>query len=321
MGDQRHRIVIVGTGLVGSTFAYTLLLRELAEEIVLIDKNRAKAEGDALDLNHGIPLARPARIWAGDYPDCAGADIVVIAAGVAQRPGETRIDLLRRNVDVLREVLGHVVRHTERAILLVATNPVDVLSYAAWKLSGFPPERVIGSGTLLDSARFRYMIGTRLGVDPRSVHAYIVGEHGDTEVPVWSLATVGGVPVAAQTARDGTAGLPGGGLGPEEREAVFVSVRDAAYHIIAAKGATYYAIALALERICRSILRDERSVLTVSTLVRGEYGIDDVYLGLPAIVGRAGVEGRVHLPLAEDEVAALRRSAETLKGLIRSLAL
>lgn len=307
-----NRVVVVGAGLVGATFAYTLQLRGLADEIVLIDKNVAKARGDALDMNHGLPFAGPRRIWAGDYADCREAEIVVIAAGVNQRPGETRRDLLSRNVTVFREIIASIRAHTDRAVLVVATNPVDVLSYAAWKLSGLPPEQVIGSGTLLDTARFRYLIGRHLQVDPRSVHALVLGEHGDSEVPIWSLANVAGVNLAAYQG--------GGRLTAEERQCISEDTRTAAYSIIDAKGATYYAIALALHRLCEAILRNEGSVLTVSTLARGRYGLpNDVYIGLPAVVGRTGVREVIELPLSPAEQADLGRSAALLQELSAAL--
>ncbi|PZN12804.1 MAG: L-lactate dehydrogenase [Bacillota bacterium] len=303
-----YRLGVVGCGAVGSTFAYTALIRGLAQELVLIDINRDKALGDALDMSHGAPFVPPCRVVAGDYPDLAGCQVVVIAAGVAQRPGETRLQLLQRNAQVMAEVVPAIVRHAPDAILLVATNPVDILAYQAHKISGLPVERVVGSGTLLDTARFRYRIGQELGIHPRSVHAYIIGEHGDSEVPVWSGTTVAGSPLGDK---------PPLGLTPEQRKAIFVETRDAAYRIIAAKGATYYAIALALARICEAILGDENSVLTVSTLVP-QYG---VYMGMPCVVGRHGARGPLPLTLRPEEQQALDRSAAILKETIQALGL
>ena len=306
------RVGIVGTGLVGSTIAYTLLVRGPHCELVLVDVNRAKAEGDAMDLNHGIPLAAPMPIRAGEYGELRDADVVVIAAGVAQRPGETRLALLRRNAQVIRDVVERVIAVAPGAVLLVVTNPVDVLSYIAYRHSGLPAARVVGSGTLLDTLRLRYLLGQRFGVDPRSVHAYIIGEHGDSEIAVWSLANIAGVRLSELGgARDGTLS--------RDLEAVLEQVRTAAYAIIERKGATYYAVALAVARILESILYDQRSVLTVSTLVNGPYGIDDVYLGLPCVVGRRGVERIIELPLAPEELAALRRSADILRQAAREV--
>ncbi len=303
---QTSKIVLIGSGVVGSTFAYTVLLMGLAHELVIIDVNRDKAEGDVLDLNHGLMLAHPMKIKVGDYADCAGADIVVITAGAAQRPGESRTDLLQRNISIFGPIVEQVVTHCRKGILLVAANPVDVLSQVALKRSGWPAHRVIGSGTLLDSSRFRYLVGERLGVDPRSVHGVIVGEHGDSEVPVWSGLNVAGV---------GPGDTPPGSrwhLTEEDKRVIYEATRGAAGQIIAKKGATYYAIALALARICDAILRDQHSVLPVSVFAQ-EYG---VYLGLPAVIGRSGVEEVIVIPLSEEERGLLQASAAKLRGLL-----
>ncbi|MDF2924056.1 MAG: ldh [Paenibacillaceae bacterium] len=295
------RIAVIGTGAVGSTTAYTLLLHKRMSELVLIDVNKDKARGDALDMNHGLPFVGNVRVWAGDYPDCKDADIIVVTAGAAQKPGETRQDLLLRNVKIFESIIENVTKYNNSGILLIATNPVDVLSYFSWKKSGWPANRVIGSGTLLDSARFRYLIAEELAIDPRSVHAHIIGEHGDTELPVWSRANVAGIQVD---------------LSEEKQAEIFKDTKDAAYEIINAKGATFYAIALALDRICAAILRNESSVLTVSTLLDGTYGVDDVYLGIPCIVDHSGVRRVLDLELNDKEQELLRKSAQTLKGLI-----
>lgn len=295
------RIVVIGTGAVGSTTAYTLLLHKRMSELVLIDVNKDKAHGDALDMNHGLPFVGNIRVWAGDYSDCKDADIIVITAGAAQKPGETRMDLLKRNVKIFESIIENVTQYNQNGILLIATNPVDVLSYFSWKKSGWPANRVIGSGTLLDSARFRYLIADELQIDPRSVHAHIIGEHGDSELPVWSHANVAGVQVD---------------LPEEKRDAIFKDTKEAAYQIINAKGATFYAIALALDRICAAILRNESSVLTVSTLLEGKYGVDDVYLGVPCIVDHTGVRRILELELNDKEIELLRSSAKTLRDQI-----
>jgi L-lactate dehydrogenase len=309
-----RKVAVVGTGLVGSTFAYALLLNGLGGEIVLLDLNRQRAEGEAMDLNHAAPLSNPVRVWAGDYPDLAGADVVVVAAGTAQRSGETRLDLVKRNAAIFRDIIPRIVAHNQTGILLIATNPVDVLSYVAWKASGFPSPRVIGSGTILDTARFRYLLGERLDVDPRSVHAYIIGEHGDSEVPVWSLANLAGMRLNEFCSRERLK------LSPEDRERIFQQTRDAAYEIIQRKGATYYAVAVGLLRIVESILRDQHTVFSVSSLVPGYYGIEDVYLSLPAVIGQGGVERVLHLPLSEQETAALCQSAAVLRGVLDEVA-
>lgn len=306
------KVGIVGTGLVGSTLAYTLLVRGPRCELVLVDINRAKAEGDAMDLNHGIPLAAPMPIRAGGYEDLAGSDVIVIAAGVAQRPGETRLELLARNAGVVTEVVRQSLTHAPGAVILVVTNPVDVLSYVAYRRSGLPAHRVLGSGTLLDTMRLRYLLGQHFQCDPRSVHAYVIGEHGDSEIPVWSLANIAGVRLGE------LAGAERPRL-QEALDAIFEQVRRAAYEIIQRKGATYYAIALAVARILESILYDQHSVLTVSTLLSRWNGIDDVYLGVPCVVGRRGVERIVELPLAPQELEALRRSAAILKEAARQV--
>lgn len=304
--SKKTRIVVIGTGAVGSTTAYTLLLRERMDELVLIDANKEKAEGDALDMNHGQPFLGQVKVWAGTYEDCREADIIIITAGAAQRPGESRIDLLKRNVAIFESITTQVLEHNTDGILLIASNPVDIMSYFTWKKSGWPVERVIGSGTLLDSARFRYLIGDKLKIDPRSVHAHIVGEHGDSEVPLWSLANIAGTELH---------------LDEEDRQEIFTNTRDAAYQIIEAKGATYYAIALALDRICTAILRNEASVLNVSTLLHDYHGIDDVYMGVPCIVDRSGVREVLPLHINYNEKQLLHKSADKLKGLIQSIAL
>ncbi len=307
------RVAVVGVGNVGATFAYALLLSGLATEIVLIDVNRARAEGEAMDLNHAVPFARPTRIWAGDYTDCGGAAVTVIAAGAAQKPGETRLDLVKKNVAIFGQIVPEVARYNPNGILLIATNPVDVLTYATWKLSGLPAQRVIGSGTILDTARFRYLLSQHFGVDPRSVHAHVIGEHGDSEVPVWSLANIAGMRLPAFCAAHG--------LVHEQAtmDDIFRQTRDAAYHIIERKGATYYAVAAGLMRIVEAILRDQSTVLSVSSLIEDYYGISDVCLSLPTVVDRGGVERVLRLELSPEEVEGLRQSAQVLKATLAQL--
>lgn len=303
-GAKKTRIVVIGVGAVGATTAYTLLLRERMDELVLIDSNHEKAIGDALDMNHGLPFLGKAKVWAGTYEDCREADVIVITAGAAQRPGEERIDLLKRNVAIYESMINDVLKYNNDGILLIATNPVDIMSYYTWKKCGWPVQRVIGSGTLLDSARFRYLIGNKLSIDPRSVHAHIVGEHGDSELPLWSLANIAGTELT---------------LSEKEQEEIFVNTRDAAYRIIETKGATYYAIALALDRICTAILKNEASVLNVSTLLTNYHGVNNVYLGVPCIVDRSGVREVLPLVINDAEKKLLNISADKLKGLIQSM--
>lgn len=316
MSQEIHRPVrvsIVGAGNVGATFAYTLLLSGLASEIVIIDANKKKAEGEAMDLNHAVPLIQPGRVWVGDYADCAGSVVTVITAGAAQKPGETRLDLAARNADIFREIVPQVVENNPEGIILVATNPVDVLSYATWKISGLPKERVLGSGTILDTARFRFMLSQHFGVDPRSVHAYIIGEHGDSEVPVWSIANIAGMrfPVFCEQM--------GVGCDSEHLNRIFEQTRDAAYQIIERKGATYYAVATGILRIVEAILRDQGTVLSVSSYIDNYYGISDVFLSLPTVIDRAGVERILRLKLDEKEEEGLRNSAQVLQNLARKM--
>ncbi len=301
---KKTKIVVIGVGAVGSTTAYTLLLRHRMDELVLIDANPDKAVGDALDMNHGMPFVGRTKVWAGTYEDCRDADIMIISAGSAQKPGETRVELLKRNIGIYDSIISEISKYNQDGILLIATNPVDIMSYFSWKKSSWPVERVIGSGTLLDSARFRYLIGQQLNIDPRSVHAHIVGEHGDSELPLWSLANIAGTDLD---------------LGEDVKEDIFTNTRDAAYQIINTKGATYYAIALALDRICTAILRDEGAVLNISTLLTDYHGISDVYLGVPSVVDRSGVREVLQLDISPQEEELLRQSANKMKELIRSV--
>ena len=302
-------------GNVGATFAYALLFSGLAAEIVLVDVNRAKADGEAMDLNHTVPFTYPTKIWAGDYSDCAGATVTVLAAGAAQKPGETRLDLIKKNAAIWREIVPQVVEHNPEGILLIATNPVDVLTYAAWKLSGLPPGRVIGSGTILDTSRFRYLLSQHFGVDARSMHAYIIGEHGDSEVPVWSSANIAGMRLADFCKAQGRP------YDQQAMEDIFVQTRDAAYRIIERKGATYYAVAAGLMRITQAVLRDQSTVLSISSLIADYYGMTDVCFSLPTVIDRGGVDKVLRLELSAQEVEKLRHSAEVLKATLNQLEL
>ncbi len=313
--ERSGRIVIIGAGLVGSTFAYSLMINGLVSEIVMLDVNQERLEGEVMDLNHGIAFVRPVQVRMGTYSDCKDADLIVIAAGSNQKPGETRIDLLTRNTEIFRAIIDQIKASGSNSILLIATNPVDIMTYITYKLSGFQSNRVIGSGTVLDSARFRFLLSHHCHVDPSNVHAYIIGEHGDTEVPVWSLANIAGLrftdfcPVCG---RD---------CGSMPKDMIFNDVKNAAYKIIKGKGATYYAIGLALVQIAESILRDEYSVLTVSSLLNGEYGLEDVCLSLPSIVCRQGIQKKISLSLSSEELEGLRHSANTLKAIQAQLKL
>jgi L-lactate dehydrogenase len=303
---RKTRIVVVGAGFVGSTYAYALLGARLVDEIVLIDANAQKAEGEAMDLNHAMAFSPPMRIWAGTYDDCKDADVVVVTAGSNQKPDETRLDLLARNASILRDICGSVMRSGFGGIMVIASNPVDVMTYVSWKCSGLPAERVIGSGTILDTARFRFLLGEYFDVDARNVHANIIGEHGDTELPVWSHADISGVLVTELAERDPR-------YSRDDLEHIFEEVRDAAYKIIQRKGATYYAIGAGLLRLTQGIVRNENAILTVSALLNGQYGQDDVYIGVPAVVNRDGIREVLELDLSADERAKFAHSAEVLK--------
>ena len=311
-----NKVAIVGAGQVGSTTAFALLDSGLVSDLALIDINTVKAGGEALDLAHGIPLCPPADVVCGDYDACTGADIVVISAGVNQKKGESRIDLTRRNVAVFRDVVPRIAHSAPDAILLVATNPVDILTFEALRLSRFERERVIGSGTVLDTSRLRYLLSRHTGVDARNVHTYVLGEHGDSELPVWSLTRIAGM-----TMDQFCENCPGcqGRLSQIARDEFDEQVRHVAYTIIEKKGATYYAVALAIRRIVEAILRDERSILTVSTLLQGQYGLENVCLSLPAIVGARGAERAMQVPLDMQELDALRMSHKILSGILNEL--
>lgn len=307
------KVTVIGAGFVGSTTAYTLMLSGLISEIVLIDINTEKAEGEVMDMNHGMPFVRPVKIYRGDYKDCAGSDIVIITAGANQKEGETRIDLVKKNTAVFKSIVGEVVKYSSDSILLVVTNPVDILTYVTYRISGFPRNKVIGSGTVLDSARFRYLIGNHVGVDTRNVHAYILGEHGDTEVATWSLANIAGIPMdkfceECHQCKDNLS-----------RNEIYESVKNAAYEIIRKKGATYYAVALAVRRIVETIVRNENSILTVSSLLEGQYGLTDVCLSVPTIVNKDGIDTILNVPLSDKELELLRKSGDSLKEIIKSL--
>ncbi|OJX47440.1 MAG: L-lactate dehydrogenase [Chloroflexi bacterium 44-23] len=310
-----NKVAIIGAGNVGATLAYGLLLSGLATEIVLIDQNSLKAEGEAMDLNHAVPLTKPTRIYAGTYRDCEGAAITIITAGAAQKPGETRIDLAAKNTKIFQNINEEIVKHNPQGLILVATNPVDVLTYASIKFSGLPAKRVFGSGTILDTARFRYLLSQKFDVDPRSVHAFIIGEHGDSEVPVWSLANIAGMRLE-DYCKENRMNCSG-----EELEEIFRKTRDAAYHIIERKGATFYAIGTGLVRIVEAILRDQNTVLSVSSLINDYYGISEICYSLPTVIDRGGVEHVIRLNLSDTEQEGMRKSAQVLQTTILQLGL
>ncbi len=312
-----HKVTVIGAGFVGSTTAYTLMLSGLFSELVLIDINETKAKGEAMDLNHGLPFAKPVRIYQGSYKDSKDSDLIIITAGANQKEGETRIDLVHKNTEVFKSIISEVIKYNrpDDSLLLVVTNPVDILTYVTWKLSGFPASRVLGSGTVLDTARFRYLIGEHVGVDTRNVHGYILGEHGDSELPAWSLTSIAGMPMDAycrscHKCSDNA-----------EMNQIFSQVKNSAYEIIKSKGATYFAVALAVQRISEAIMRDEHSILTVSSIMQGAYGLDDVALSVPTLVDRNGINKIIEVPITPKEQSLLQRSADTLKEIIRELRL
>lgn len=311
---MKDKIVIIGAGLVGSTSAYAIMNWGLASEIVLLDLNEDRAEGEAMDLSHGAAFTKPVKIKRGSYEECKDAKIVIISAGANQNPGETRLDLVKKNTEIFKSIVPKIIEHTTDAILLVVTNPVDILTYVTMKISGLSSKQVMGSGTVLDTSRFRYLLSEHCHVNPRNIHAYILGEHGDHEVTAWSLTTVAGVKFDDYCVFCGNTCKDTG-----FREDISKKVRNAAYEIIDRKGATYYAVGLGVARIVESILRDEHSILTVSTALNGEYGIKDVALSLPAIVGAKGIERVLDLDLAPVEEEQLLEAGKILHEIIKDL--
>jgi L-lactate dehydrogenase len=309
-----RKVVIVGAGAVGSTFAYALAQKGLADEIDLIDANRDLAEGQVLDLAHGLPFYPPVQIRVGQKQDYADAQVIVITAGARQAPGETRLALLQKNATIITSIVDEIVSQESQAVIVVVSNPVDILTYVALKRSDWPKGRLIGSGTVLDSSRFRYLLSQHCGVDVGNVHAYFLGEHGDSEFPAWSMTHIAGVsmddycPICNRCKN-----------WQRERERIVKTVKESAYHIINYKGATYFAIGMALVRIAGTILQDQRSVLPVSTLLEGEYGITDVCLGVPCVVGQGGVRQIVEAPLLPGEKELLLKSASILQGALKEL--
>ena len=302
-----RKVAVIGTGFVGSASAFALMQSGLFSEMVLLDVDHKKAEGEAMDISHGEAYARPMKIYAGTYDDIADASIIIITAGANQKPGETRLDLVQKNVGIFKTIIPEIAKRNYQGILLIVANPVDILTYTALKLSGLPENRVIGSGTVLDTGRFREILGEHLGVDSRSVHAFIIGEHGDSELAVWSTANVAGVPI------NKFCELRGHFNHQEAMQRIAHDVKNAAYEIIERKKATYYGIAMAVKRICEAIVRDEKSVLPVSNMMHGAYGIEGITLSMPAIVGKNGVELQMPISLDGHEALALKASADLLK--------
>ena len=310
-----QKAAVVGCGFVGASIAFRLMQMGLFSELVLIDANQEKAEGEAMDLSHGRPFAHTMKIYAGNYSDVEDCAVVIVTAGTSQKPGETRTALVGRNVEILRSILGSMEKLAFEGILLIVSNPVDILTYAAWRLSGLPKERVIGSGTVLDTARFRYLLSEHLHVDSGSVHAMIIGEHGDSELAVWSGANVAGIEI------NHFCEMRGYFEHRREMERIYCRVRDSAYEIIEKKGATYYGVAMAVGRICESIIRDQHAVLPVSGLLCGEYGLDNICISVPTIVGSQGLEKIIEIPLNQEEMAQLKQSAGEIRKIIGEIGL
>lgn len=311
--DNERKCAIIGCGYVGATAAFSLMKSGLFTEIVLIDKDEKKAYGEAMDLLHAVPFNAPTEIYSGSYEDISNADIIVIAAGANQRPGQTRLDLVRTNVRITESIMAVVARYNDHGIILMVSNPVDILTYVAIKSSGIDPSRVIGSGTVLDTARLKALLGKHLGVDARNVHSFILGEHGDSEIAVWSSANVSGIDLLE------FCGANCNDCAIETLQGLHRQVTTSAYRIIEAKGVTNYAIAEAVCRICSAIIRDENAILPVSVLVDGHYGLNDVCLGLPCIVGGRGVSRILDVPLDAQESVMLRRSAEALSQILSEI--
>lgn len=308
-----RKIAVIGCGFVGSASAFALMQSKLFSEIVLIDADHAKAEGEAMDISHGIPFVGNMKIYAGTYDDIVDAAIIVITAGAGQKPGETRLDLVHKNLNIFKSIIPEIAKRECRGILLVVANPVDILTYAAIKLSGFPEHRVIGSGTVLDTARLKYQLGEHLSVDSKSVHAFIIGEHGDSEIAAWSLANISGIPL------NDFCELRGHTDHQRNMDRIAEEVKNAAYEIIKKKRATYYGIAMTVKRICEAITRDEKPILPVSNYIDGEYGLHDIVLSMPAVVGASGIEYQVPIKINETETEQLKASAATLRSVIDKL--
>ena len=308
-----RKAAVIGCGFVGSATAFTLMQSRLFSELVLLDVNMEKADGEAKDIAHGIPFAGQMKIYAGTYDDAADAAIIIITAGANQKPGGTRLDLVQKNTAIYQSIIPEIVKRDFGGILLIVSNPVDILTYVALKLSGLPEKRVLGSGTVLDTARLKYALGEHLGVDSRSVHSFIIGEHGDSEIAAWSSTNVSGIPL------NEFCEMRGHFNHDAAMDAIAEKVKNSAYEIISKKQATYYGIAMSVKRICECIVRNERSILPVSAMMHGEYGIEDITLSMPAIVGIGGVETHVPIALSEEEAEKLVESAKKLKEVAKGL--
>ncbi|MCI7380961.1 MAG: L-lactate dehydrogenase [Hungatella hathewayi] len=310
-----QKAAIIGCGFVGTSIAFSLVQKGIFSELVLIDANEKKAEGEAMDLSHGLPFTKPMEIRAGSYEDITDCAMIIITAGANQKPGETRLDLVHKNVEIYKGIIPKIVEKNQEATLLIVSNPVDIMTYVALKLSGYPRHKVIGSGTVLDTARLKYLLSRHLDVDSRSIHAFIIGEHGDSELAVWSAANVSGIPL------NHFCELRGYFDHMESMDRIYQSVRDSAYEIIEKKGATYYGVAMAVCRIAESVIRNEHSIMPISVYLDGLYGLHDICLSIPTVVGQEGAEKVLDIPLDLMEMGKLVYSAEELKKIIGELEL
>lgn len=313
MKNNPKKAAIIGCGFVGAATAFTLMQSKLFSELVLLDANHDKAVGEAEDIGHGIPFAGEMDIYAGSYDDIADCSMIIITAGANQKPNETRLDLVQKNVAIYKDILSEITRRNYEGILLVVSNPVDILTYVAQKLSGLPEYRVIGSGTVLDTARLKYALSQQLDVDSRNIHSFIIGEHGDSEIVAWSSTNISGVPLDQFLEMRGH-------MHPDmDKQEIAEKVKNSAYDIIAKKDATYYGIAMSVRRICECMIRDEKSILPISTSMHGNFGIEDVCLSMPTILSAEGMETHIPIKLNETERENLKQSADTLKHILAGL--
>jgi L-lactate dehydrogenase len=313
MSSTKSKIAIIGTGFVGSSIAFAMSLNQLANEMVLIDVNNEKASGEAMDINHGLPFLGQMSVYAGDYSDCANCDVIVITAGANRKPGETRLDLAKKNVSIMKEITANIMKHYTSGVILVVSNPVDVITYMVQKWSGLPNGKVLGTGTVLDSSRFRYLLSERFNVDVRNIHGYIIGEHGDSQLPAWSATHIAGKPIVEYFSSSENP------FTVEERATILEDVKKAGAEIIKKKGATYYAIAVTVTTIIETILKNQNTIRTVSTVMKGMYGIEDVALSLPSVIDSSGVIDIIELKLTQEEQAALQYSAEQVKLILNEV--
>ena len=313
MKNNPKKAAVSGCGFVGAATAFTLMQSKLFSELVLLDANHDKAVGEAEDIGHGIPFAGEMDIYAGDYDDIADCSIIIVTAGANQKPNETRLDLVQKNVAIYKSIIPEIAKRNYEGILLIVSNPVDILTYVAQKLSGLPERRVIGSGTVLDTARLKYALSQHLNVDSRNIHSFIIGEHGDSEIAAWSSTNISGVPL------DDFLEMRGHMHPDMDKQEIAEKVKNSAYDIIEKKGATYYGIAMSVKRICECIMRDEKSILPISSMMHGEYGIEDVCLSTLTLVGPNGIQGKVPMRMNQKEIEQLKKSADALKEVIAQI--